>query len=240
MKKPKILKKLFVLFIKILLIFVALSLFIVLLFRFIPVPYSMFMVQRKVSSIVEGKDYKIKSKWVSIDHMSPYLPLAVICAEDQLFEEHHGFDFGAITKALRRNAKPRVKRVHGASTITQQMVKNLYLWPSRTYIRKGAEAYLTVLVELLWPKKRIIEVYLNIIELGEGVFGVEAASKKYFGRSSSTVSLNDAALLAAVLPNPIRYKVAAPSPYVLRRRGWITRQCFLSGGLEKVNFIREK
>jgi monofunctional biosynthetic peptidoglycan transglycosylase len=240
MKKTKrSFSRFFFLFFKILLFFIAVTVIIVLFFRFVPVPYSAFMIQRKATAFIEGRPYKIENKWVTISHMSPYLPLAVICAEDQLFEEHHGFDVAAISKAIKRNGRPRTKRIHGASSITQQMVKNLFLWSSRTYLRKGAEAYLTVLVEFLWPKKRIIEVYLNIIELGNGVFGAEAACQKYFKTTSSSVSLQQAALLASVLPNPIRYKVDSPSFYVIRRRDWIVRQCNLSGGLEKVDFLRQ-
>jgi monofunctional biosynthetic peptidoglycan transglycosylase len=158
----------------------------------------------------------IEKQWVSIKDISPAMKRAVVRAEDDKFYEHHGFDFEAIEKAMKFNKTH--KRQKGASTISQQTAKNVFLWPSRSWVRKGLEAYFTILIELAWSKERILEVYLNVIELGKGVYGVEAASKKFFHKRAKNLTAGEAALIAAVLPNPIKFKINKPSPYILKRQ----------------------
>ena len=160
--------------------------------------------------------------WVPLDKIARTMQLSAIAAEDQLFPRHRGFDWRAIAAALDDNEERQ--RVRGASTITQQTAKNLFLWPARTWLRKGVEAYFTVLLETLWPKHRILEVYLNIVEFGPNLFGVEAASRRFFGKSAGGLTADQAARLAAVLPNPYRFSVESPSGYVIRRSRWIRQQ----------------
>jgi len=164
-----------------------------------------------------------------MDEISPWMGLAVIAAEDQKFPDHWGFDVGAIEKALAHNERNE-SRIRGASTLSQQTAKNLFLWDGRSWMRKGFEAGLTLGIEMVWSKKRILTVYLNIAEFGEGVFGVEAAAQRYFHKPASRLSASEAALLAAVLPNPIRFKASAPSGYVRSRQAWILRQMRQLGG----------
>ena len=173
--------------------------------------------------------------WVDLDRISPNLPLAVVAAEDQKFPEHWGFDVEAIEKAYSLNQHGH--KVRGASTISQQVAKNLYLWSGRSYFRKGLEAYFTVLIEALWPKRRILEVYLNIAEFGYGIYGAEAAAQRFFHKPASRLSRSDAAVLAAVLPNPERLSAAAPSRYVQQRREWILGQMQALGGPEMLGEI---
>ena len=163
--------------------------------------------------------------------------LAVIAAEDQNFAEHFGFDWKAIEKALEHNERSRRKR--GASTLSQQTAKNLFLWSSRSWVRKGFEVWFTLLLEAGWSKRRILEVYLNIVEFGDGIYGVEAASQHYFRKPAQRLRPAEAALLAAVLPNPRRFKVSSPSPYVLGRQAWILGQMQQLGGVQVVNELGE-
>jgi monofunctional biosynthetic peptidoglycan transglycosylase len=179
------------------------------------------MVIRLAQQSFGGQTIKLKKSWISIDKMSSNLPLAVIASEDNLFMEHSGFDFESIEKAREFNAKKQGKKVRGASTISQQTAKNVFLWPQRSWVRKGLEVYFTVLIEFVWGKKRILEVYLNVIETGKGIYGVEAASESYFGKSASQVSRGEAALIAAVLPNPLKWTPASPTPYIRGRQQWI-------------------
>lgn len=205
------------------------SIALVLLFRWVPVPQSSLMIQRQITAKWQGeKSYRLVYTWISLDQMSLPAPLAVIAAEDQKFFDHKGFDLDAINKAWQANRHRR--RPLGASTITQQVAKNLYLWPGRTFFRKGVEAWFTLLLEGLWPKKRILEVYLNVVEFGPGVFGVEAASRTYFHKPAVKLTSRQAALLAAVLPSPLRSDLAHPTSYVLRRSRHIERQMKLMGG----------
>lgn len=201
---------------KVTLIFFIISILGVVIFRFVPVPLTPLMVIKSVSSIFSEKKIGIYQDWVPIKSISKSMQRAVIKAEDYRFYQHNGFDFEAIQKAIEYNKKN--KRKIGASTITQQTAKNVFLWPSRSWIRKGLEAYFTVLIELFWPKERILEVYLNVIELGPGVYGVEAAANKYFKKSAKKLNTHEASLMAAVLPNPIKFKIDKPSKYVLRRQ----------------------
>lgn len=197
--------------------------------RWIDPPTSAFMVRKSFQAWVQGrKDYRVHYEWVDGDRISPYAGIAVVAAEDQKFPEHWGFDFDSIRQALNDNSKRN--RPRGASTITQQVAKNLFLWPGRSLVRKGLEAYLTLLIEGLWPKRRILEVYLNIAQFGPGFFGIQSASQWYFDRPPSRLSPEQAALLAAVLPNPERFRVSNPSPYVEERIGEILEQMRLLGG----------
>ncbi|MBN6044771.1 monofunctional biosynthetic peptidoglycan transglycosylase [Citrobacter sp. ku-bf4] len=200
------------------------------LFSVMPVPFSAVMAERQIGAWLQGDfGYVAHSDWVSMDEISPWMGLAVIAAEDQTFPDHWGFDVAAIEKALSHNERNE-NRIRGASTLSQQTVKNLFLWDGRSWLRKGLEAGLTVGVETVWSKKRILTVYLNIAEFGEGVFGVEAAAQRYFGKPASRLTQSEAALLAAVLPNPLRFKASAPSGYVRSRQAWILRQMRQLGG----------
>ncbi len=171
-----------------------------------------------------GEQKSFHRNWRDLEEISHEMPLAVMAAEDQKFMDHHGFDMEAIRRAMDFNARKKGKRVKGASTISQQTAKNVFCWPGRTFVRKGLEAWFTVLIEVLWTKERIIEVYLNVAETGKGCFGVEAASQHCFGRPASRLTRTQAALIAAVLPAPRRFDCARPSGYVGRRQGWIVRQ----------------
>ncbi len=195
---------------------------ILLSLRWLPPPTSAFMLQSEVTGSA------MHYQWVPWAHISPHLPVAVMASEDQKFPRHWGFDFDAISKAVDENKWRR--RPRGASTITQQVSKNLFLWSGRSYLRKGLEAYLTVVLELIWPKRRIIEVYLNIAQFGPGIYGVEAASRSYFYKSASQLSKSEASLLAAVLPNPRKLKAADPSDYVRQRAREIEAQMEQLGG----------
>lgn len=206
------------------------------LFSVMPVPFSAVMVERQLSAWLSGDfGYVAHSDWVSMDEISPWMGLAVIAAEDQKFPEHWGFDVSAIEKAPAHNERNE-NRIRGASTLSQQTAKNLFLWDGRSWVRKGLEAGLTLGMETVWSKKRILTVYLNIAEFGDGVFGVEAAAQRYFHKPASRLSLSEAALLAAVLPNPLRFKANAPSGYVRSRQAWIMRQMRQLGG---ESFMRE-
>lgn len=200
------------------------------LFSVAPVPFSAVMAERQVSAWLHGNfRYVAHSDWVSMDQISPWMGLAVIAAEDQKLPEHWGFDVASIEQALAHNERNE-NRIRGASTISQQTAKNLFLWDGRSWVRKGLEAGLTLGIETVWSKKRILTVYLNIAEFGDGVFGVEAAAQRYFHKPASKLTRSEAALLAAVLPNPLRFKVSAPSGYVRGRQAWILRQMYQLGG----------
>ena len=206
------------------------------LFSVMPVPFSAVMVERQLSAWLSGDfGYVAHSDWVSMDEISPWMGLAVIAAEDQKFPDHWGFDVTAIEKALAHNERNE-NHIRGASTLSQQTAKNLFLWDGRSWVRKGLEAGLTLGMETVWSKKRILTVYLNIAEFGDGIFGVEAAAQRYFHKPASRLSLSEAALLAAVLPNPLRFKANAPSGYVRNRQAWIMRQMRQLGG---ESFMRE-
>ncbi|QHB34086.1 monofunctional biosynthetic peptidoglycan transglycosylase [Yersinia canariae] len=211
---------------------VALWLAGILIFAFLPVPFSMVMIERQLGAWLTGDfSYVAHSDWVPMDEISPYMALAVMAAEDQKFPEHWGFDVGAIESALAHNQRNQ-NRIRGASTLSQQTAKNLFLWDGRSWLRKGLEVGLTAGIELVWTKRRILTVYLNIAEFGNGIFGVEAAARHFFNKPASKLSASEAALLAAVLPNPLRFKVNAPSGYVISRQQWILRQMRQLGGKE--------
>lgn len=200
----------------------------VLLLRWINPVTSSIMIQRQIEAIADGNFKLIHYRWVNYDDITPELPIAFVAAEDQNFPNHYGFDFEQIEKALEQHKRGR--RLRGASTITQQVAKNLFLWEGRSFLRKGTEAYFTLLIELLWSKKRILEVHLNIAELGDMIFGVSASSEIHFKRTPGKITRSQAALLAATLPNPNRYSASRPSNYVLRRQAWILGQMNSLGG----------
>ena len=197
----------------------AFSVLLVLLFRWVPPPTSAFMLEADLRPVHQ--------EWVGWPHIAPAARLAVVASEDQKFPDHHGFDFEAIDKALEHNQKHR--RLRGASTISQQTAKNLFLWSGRSYVRKGLEAYFTVLLEALWPKRRILEVYLNIAQFGPDVYGVEEASRRYFGKPAARLDAHEAAVLAAVLPNPEKMHAGSPSGYVEERASEVGEQMRLLG-----------
>jgi monofunctional biosynthetic peptidoglycan transglycosylase len=201
----------------------------VLLLRWIPPLTSAFMVERQLSVWWHHEpDFHLHYTWRPWSRISPNLPIALVAAEDQKFPFHHGFDFEAIDKAIDHNA--RSGHVRGASTISQQVAKNLFLWSGRSYVRKGLEVWYTVLIETLWSKQRILEVYANVAEFGNGVYGAEAAGQQFFGKPAARLSLSESARLAAVLPSPRRYSARNPSSYVQRRANWIQRQVGHLGG----------
>ncbi len=210
-------------------IFVALSVGAVVALRWIDPPTSAFMMRERMVAPRSGaKAYSVHYRWVDWSNTSPHVKVAVIAAEDQNFPAHYGFDLKSINDAL--TDRERGRRVRGASTISQQVAKNLFLWPAQSWVRKGLEAYFTVLIETLWPKQRILEVYLNVAEFGRGVFGVGAAAETYFHKQAARLNVYDAALLAAVLPSPKRMRVNAPSGYVRSRQQWILGQMRGLGG----------
>lgn len=196
---------------------------LVVLYRFVPPPVTFLMLQRCVEQKVDGKEVKLYKDWVPLKDIAPAMWMAVITSEDQKFEEHIGFDFEAIEKAQKYNERKKGKKVKGASTISQQTAKNVFLWPSRSYIRKGFEVYFTFLMEIFWSKERIMEVYLNVIEMGDGIYGVEAAAQTYFHKPASKLSLGEAALISACLPNPLKWSPAKPSQYINKKKAWILR-----------------
>jgi monofunctional biosynthetic peptidoglycan transglycosylase len=197
--------------------------------RWVNPPTTAFMLRDRIGAILGGKEgYEFRHEWRDWDRISPHAALAVVAAEDQKFPTHRGFDLEQIDKAL--EDRERGRRVRGASTLSQQVAKNLFLWPGQSWFRKGLEAGITVLIEFAWPKRRILEVYLNVAEFGRGTWGVQAASQRYFSRDADRLTRSQAALLAAVLPAPKRYRVDAPGPYVRKRQAWIERQMVALGG----------
>ena len=215
---------------KLLLWFAAVSAVLVLALRWIDPPGTALMVERKVQSWVDGKPIDLQRTWRPWHELPNDLKIAVIAAEDQKFAEHWGFDVSAIRQALAHNADGGSLR--GASTISQQVAKNLFLWQGGGYFRKGIEAWYTLLIELMWPKTRILEVYANVAEFGDGIYGAQAASRSYWHKDADKLSAAESARLAAVLPSPRRYSVSRPGPYVQRRANWIQRQSRQIGGTD--------
>jgi monofunctional biosynthetic peptidoglycan transglycosylase len=207
---------------RIVIAFLILTIGTTLLYRWIPVPLTPLMVIRCVEQKSEGKDMVLKHDWVPLEEISPKLQLAVMCSEDQNYLKHYGFDFTAIEKAFDSNSKG--KKLRGASTISQQTAKNVFLWPGRSYVRKGFEVYFTLLIELCWSKERIMEIYLNSVEMGNGIYGAEAAARHWFRKSAKKLSRDESAALAAILPNPRKYKAHPPTAYISKRKTWITKQ----------------
>jgi monofunctional biosynthetic peptidoglycan transglycosylase len=213
---------------KIVMYFLAISLLLVIVFKWAPVPITPLMVIRCVEQKANGKELVLEKDWESIDNISNNLQLAVVCTEDQNFLTHNGFDFTAIKKAMVENKWKKRKR--GASTISQQTAKNLFLWQGRSWVRKGLEVYFTFLIEVFWSKERIMEVYLNIIEMGDGIYGAEAASQHYFHKSAANLSNQQAAAIAAILPNPRKFSATNPSRYTQKRQRFAMRQMRYWGG----------
>ena len=196
--------------------------------RWLPVPATAFMLGERLAARAEGTPLDQRQDWVPWERISPHAAVAVIAAEDQKFLSHRGFDLEAIEQAV--TDAQRGRRLRGASTISQQVAKNLFLWSGQSWLRKGLEAWFTVWIEFTWPKRRILEVYLNVAQFGRGTWGVEAASRRYFGKPAARLTRHEAALLAAVLPSPTRYRVVNPGPYVRQRQQWILGQMSGLGG----------
>jgi monofunctional biosynthetic peptidoglycan transglycosylase len=235
-RKKSILRRLLWSLVALIFVCIAFSVIAVALLRWINPPYSAFMAETQLTAWSNrDRTYVFRHRWVDLSRISPNLPLAVVASEDQKFPAHWGFDVEAIEKAYEMNQHSH--RVHGASTISQQVAKNLFLWSGRSYFRKGLEAYFTVLIEACWPKRRIIEIYLNIAEFGYGTYGAEAAAERFFHKAAAKLSRVDSAVLAAVLPNPQRLNAAAPSAYVQQRRDWILGQMQALGGPEMLDEI---
>lgn len=194
----------------------------VVLFRFVPVYFTPLMIIRCMEQVKDGKTMCLHHHWVPLEEISPHMPVAVMASEDQRFLLHHGFDYKAIEKAAIHNMDSKHKR--GASTISQQTAKNVFLWPGRSWIRKGFEVYFTALIELMWSKQRIMEVYLNSIEMGDGIYGVEAVAQDHFNKHASELFRSECALIAATLPNPRKYSSKDPSAYIRKRRNQIEQQ----------------
>lgn len=229
-----LLRKIFAFVLRVLLAILLFSIFWVWTYRFINPPITPFMLVKYFQADTENS---LNKEWKKLEDISPNLPLAVIAAEDQLFFEHNGFDVQAIKEAVEHNKTSSRKR--GASTISQQTAKNVFLIPTRSYLRKGFEVYFTFLIEFFWSKHRILEVYLNVIEQGENIYGVEASAKRYFNRSAKEVNASQAALMATVLPNPVKFRISSPSNYVLNRKAWILKQMNNLGGTAFVEELYE-
>lgn len=218
----KILGRIWTIVWKTCLAFCVLSIVSVIIFRWVPVPITPLMIIRNVEQIGDGKGLVMEHDWEPLENISPKLQLAVVCSEDQNYLKHFGVDWGAIQKAMKENDKG--KRIRGGSTITQQTAKNVFLWQGRSYIRKGLELWFTLLIEVFWSKERIMEVYLNSIEMGNGIYGAEAASQHWFHKSAKKLTKDEAAAIAAILPNPIRYKANPANGYISGRKAWIKQQ----------------
>lgn len=203
-------------------LFLLLSVLSTLFYKFVPIPLTPLMVIRCVQQVGRGETPRLAHDWVPLEEMSRYMPVAVMASEDQKFRSHNGFDTSAIKTALKDQMRGGRRR--GASTISQQTAKNVFLWPTSSWVRKGFEVYFTFLIETLWSKERIMEVYLNSIEMGDGIYGVEAVAQANFGCSARELTRSDCALIAATLPAPLRYNSAQPTAYLLQRQAWIKQQ----------------
>lgn len=213
------------------LVLFSLSILMPIVYRFVPPPFTLLMITRVFEQMSDDKEIKLKKDWVSIDEISPNVILAAVAAEDQNFLTHHGFDFKAIQRAMEYNQKG--KKIRGASTISQQTAKNVFLWSGRTWIRKGLETYFTVLIEFIWNKERIMEVYLNEIEMGDGIYGIEKAANIYYNKSASKLSRAEAAMIISCLPRPLKWNPARPTNFLLKRQSIIMRNM---SNIQKVNF----
>ena len=201
--------------------FFASTILAVVALRFVPVYFTPLMFMRCFEQISEGKSLKMKHHWVPLEEISPSLPMAVMASEDAKFLQHHGFDYQAIEHAAKRNRQHPEKRKLGASTISQQTAKNVFLWPGRSWVRKGFEVYFTALIELMWSKQRIMEVYLNSIEMGDGIYGAQAVAEEHFYTDAENLTKAQCALIAATLPNPRKFSSKNPSGYMLKRQSRI-------------------
>jgi monofunctional biosynthetic peptidoglycan transglycosylase len=230
--KPKssLLKKITDRVTKVFLYFLLVSVIWVLALKFINPPITLLMILRNIERKTDGKPFKTAKKWVKFDEINDSMKRAAVSAEDQLFLKHLGFDINAIEKAFKNNAKG--KKVKGGSTISQQTAKNVFLWPGRSYIRKAFEAYFTLLIEIFWSKERILEVYLNVIEMGDGIYGAEAASQAYYGKSCRNLTRSESALIAACFPNPLKWTPKKATPYIRHRQYLILRNMKRLGPLD--------
>ena len=204
------------------LLFFGSTILAVLVYKWCPVYVTPLMIIRCAQQVSRGEQLRLKHHWVPLDSMSIYMPVAVMASEDQRFLDHNGFDFVEINKTIEERRSG--KRFRGGSTISQQTAKNVFLWPRASWLRKGLEAYFTVLIELIWGKERIMEVYLNSIEMGDGIYGAEAVAQQHFGRRATTLTRPTCALIAATLPNPLKYSSKNPSGYMLKRQTAIMNQ----------------
>src|SRR6195952_594986 len=215
-----------------LIFFVGISLFMVILYRFVNPPITWLMITRGFERKSDGKDWKIDKKWISFDDIADPMKRAAVAAEDATFLENHGFDFNAIEKAIDNNTNKKSHKLVGGSTITQQTAKNVFLWPGRSYIRKAFEAWFTLLINIFWSKQRIMEVYLNEIEMGDGIYGVEAASQNYFHKSASDLNNYQAAAIASVWPAPLKWSPTNPDDHVRHRQYLIRKNMRRLGPLD--------
>lgn len=222
-------KRLFKFLFKLGVLFLTIPIIAVVIYKWIPVPATPLMVIRYVEQKEADQETVWKHNWMPLDDISKELQLAVICSEDQNFLKHNGFDMKAIEKAFDNNQKG--KRIKGASTISQQTAKNVFLWPQRSWLRKGMETYVTFWIELLWSKQRIMEVYLNSIEMGNGIYGAEAAAQYWFKKPAAKLSKSEAAAIAAILPRPLKYQANPPTNYIASRKLWIMKQMTYHGHL---------
>ena len=221
--------------------FFASTILSVVVLRFVPVFFTPLMFIRCYQQVAEGRDLKLSHHWVPLDEISESMPQAVMASEDAKFLKHHGFDYEAIEHAAKRNKEHPEKRRLGASTISQQTAKNVFLWPGRSWVRKGFEVYFTTLIELMWSKQRIMEVYLNSIEMGEGIYGVDAVAEEHFGTDALHLSKAQCALIAATLPNPRRFSSLHPSAYMLKRQARILREMrFVTTFPKEGNDVKQK
>jgi monofunctional biosynthetic peptidoglycan transglycosylase len=228
--KSPLLKKITGILTKVFLWFLMVTVLWVLFYRFVNPPITLLMIQRNIERSSDDKPGKMEKKWVDFDEMSDNMKRAAVSAEDQLFLKHIGFDVKAIEKAFATNKKG--KKIKGGSTISQQTAKNVFLWPGRSWIRKGFEAYFTLLIEIFWSKERILEVYLNVIEMGDGIYGAEAASQAYYGKSCAKLSRAQAALIASCFPNPRRWSPKNATPYIRHRQYLIMKNMKRLGPLD--------
>ncbi len=211
-------------------LFIGTSVLAVILYRYVEVPFTPLMGIRMIQQVHDGRIPCAAHKWVPLDSMSCYMPVAVISSEDQNFLSHNGFDLDAIESILKKQYEQggidavRNGKMRGGSTISQQTAKNVFLWPKSSWVRKGFEAYFTVLIEAFWSKHRIMEVYLNVIEMGDGIYGTESVAEKHFGTTAHLLTRDQCAMIAASLPNPLRMNSSAPTPYMYKRQSWIKRQ----------------
>jgi monofunctional biosynthetic peptidoglycan transglycosylase len=215
--------------------FFIISIGLVILFKWVPVPFTYTMISRSVGMMIDGKEVIYQRDWVSLENISPNLPQAVVASEDNLFTTHNGFSMNAIKKAMEANKKG--KKLRGGSTISQQTAKNVFLWQGRNWVRKGFEVYFTFLIELIWGKERIMEVYLNSIEMGNGIYGAEAAAQYWYHKSAKNLSTQEAAGIAAILPNPRKFKASNSSSYINRRKASIQS---LMRKISKVDYDAKK
>lgn len=232
-KKDSILRRTLHWLLRLVILFFAVTIFAVVLLRWINPPTSSFIMQRQLEAWWNEEDVTIQYQWTNWKNISTPIKIAAITSEDQNFANHWGLDINSIQKAI--NEYERGKDLRGASTITQQVAKNLFLWSGQSYLRKGIEAYFAIIIELLWPKKRILEVYLNIVEFGDGIYGVQAAGQHFFDTTAAGLSKWQSSLMVTALPAPKRYNLANPSQYMLKRRTWVLRYMDFLGNAHHLN-----